>query len=196
MIEKEKIHAEVERHVLGFLEKGREGWDIPHTRAVVYYAEELAKAAGLDVLVFVTAALFHDVGYYGLFKDTDLSQYVNVRDKKALHMLVGARMAREFLERPEIIEYYSPEQIEQIVHLVGVHDDLGALSTVEELVFMEADTLGAIDLSRVIPTFDKDNGLKYIESLKTRRLSRFISDLGKQYATALLPAFEEYFEQM
>ncbi|MEK7524874.1 MAG: HD domain-containing protein [Patescibacteria group bacterium] len=110
----------IESYALQFLKKGREDWDVPHTRAVVFYAERLAKAADLDVLVLVTTAWLHDVGYFGLFGDGDSSQLT---------------------------------QVEQIVHLVSVHDNLKELQTLEEFVFMEADTLGAIDLARVVPTF-------------------------------------------
>lgn len=192
MVERNRA-PEAENYVLRFLENGRENWDIPHTRAVVFYAEKLAEAAGLDVLVFITAAWFHDVGYYGQFEGADSSQYADIKDKKALHMEIGAKMAREFLESPALVDRYTPEQIEQVVHLIEIHDNLRALTSFEEFVFMEADTLGAIDLSRVIPTFDKENGLKYIESLKTRRMPGFVSELGKRYLSELLPIFEAYF---
>lgn len=195
MIER-RVGVEVEKYALEFLKKGREDWDEPHTRAVVFYAERLAEAAGFDVLVFGTAAWLHDVGYFGLFEDGDSSQYGQITDRKTLHMEIGARMAREFLNSPGVKEHYTDGQIEEIAHLVGIHDKLADLSTAEEFVFMEADTLGTIDLNRVVPTFDKENGLKYITSLLTRRIPRFVSDLGKEYLGQLLPRFEAYFREM
>ena len=186
----------IESYALQFLKKGREDWDVPHTRAVVFYAERLANNANLDILVLVTAAWLHDVGYFGLFGDGDSSQLTQVEDKKALHMEIGAEMARKLLGSPEMREKYTEEQVGQIVHLVGIHDNLKELRTLEEFVFMEADTLGAIDLARVVPTFDKENGLKYIESLKKRRMPLFTSELGKEYLEQLLPEFERYFREM
>ncbi len=89
------------------------------------------------------------------------------------------------------------EQTEKIVHLIEVHDDFGRLGKdLEEIVLMEADTLGSIDLGRVTPTFDFENGLQYIEGLKRKRLPKFQTELGKQLLDKLLPAFIGYFEEM
>ena len=188
--------AMIESYALQFLKKGREDWDVPHTRAVVFYAERLANNANLDILVLVTAAWLHDVGYFGLFGDGDSSQLTQVEDKKALHMEIGAKIARKFLESPEMEGKYTADQVEQIVHLVGIHDSLERLTQTDELILMEADTLGAIDLAKVIPTFNKTDGLKYIESLKRRRMPLFTSELGKEYLAQLLPKFETYFREM
>jgi len=188
---------DVENYALRFLHQGREGWDIEHTKAVVFYAEKIAASEGLDVEVLHTAAWLHDIGYYGLFEKTEANKYSQVEDKKMLHMLIGARLAKEFLQKPEVSSFYTPEQIQEIIHLVEVHDDFGKLGkSKEEIVLMEADTLGAIDLQRVIPTFDRENGFKYIEGLKKKRLPRFQTDLGKQFLAKLLPLFEDYFEKM
>lgn len=192
----ERAGQQIENFALEYLCQGREDWDEPHTRAVVYYAEKLALASGLDVLVFTTAAWLHDIGYFGLFEDGEAGQYAQITDRKKLHMEIGAKMAKDLLNSPGIREFYTPEQIEQIVHLVGTHDKLTELLVPEEFVFVEADTLGAIDLTRVVPTFDKVNGLKYIESLRKRRVPLFVSDLGKEYLAELLPKFEAYFMEM
>lgn len=186
----------IEEFALQFLKQGRENWDVPHTRAVVYYAERLAVDAHLDVLVLTTTAWLHDIGYYGLFQEGKSSSLLEVKDKKVAHMEVGAKMAREFLENKNIKQNYTPEQIERVVHLVLVHDKIAKLKETDELIFMEADTLGSIDLSRVTPTFEKMDGLRYVEALKTIRAPKFVSKMGKRYLFNLLPKFEKYFIQM
>lgn len=98
----QELDKQIENFALQFLTKGRKEWDEPHTRAVVFYAEEIAKANGLDVLVVKTAAWLHDIGYFALFEDSDSKNYDSVMDKKAMHMINGARLAGEFLSRPEI----------------------------------------------------------------------------------------------
>src|SRR3990167_7642145 len=111
----QSLESALESYALGFLRQGRKEWDEPHTRAVVYYAGEIAKAEGLDALVLVTAAWLHDIGYYGMFKQDESRQYDTVMDRKTAHMVNGARLAEEFLKRPDIQPFYTPGQIEMII---------------------------------------------------------------------------------
>jgi putative nucleotidyltransferase with HDIG domain len=183
-----------EVYAVGFLRQGRAGWDEPHTRVVVYYARALATAAGVDPLVAVTVAWLHDIGYAGLFAREDSSRHTVVKSRKALHMERGAALAREFVAQPDVAPFYTPAQRDRIVHLVGVHDNVEALSAPDEIVFMEADTLGALDIHRVTPTYDYKSGLRYLEGVRRRRAPRFATSLGRQYLAELLPAFAAYLE--
>lgn len=158
-----ELEEAVESFALQFLSKGREGWDEPHTRAVVYYATKIAEANGLDVSVLKTAAWLHDVGYYALFEDSSSKNYDSVMDKKAAHMVNGARLAEEFLSKPEVKDFYTEAQKARVIHLVGVHDKIEELKDDDEIALMEADTLGAIDISKVATTFNKESAMKYIE---------------------------------
>jgi putative nucleotidyltransferase with HDIG domain len=183
---------EVETFATPFLELGRGGWDLAHTKAVVYYAGLLAKEEDQDIQVLQVTAWLHDIGYFGQFSEGEGGNYKVVKDKKKIHMLIGAEKSREFLERDEIKDLLTTAQKERIIHLVGIHDDLERLVDPDEIVFMEADTLGAIDLSRVTPSFDK-NGLKnYIAGLKERRGPRFRTNLGTTILSQLLPRIENY----
>lgn len=185
----------LENYALSFLRQGRREWDEPHTRAVVYYAELIAKKEGLDILVLVSAAWLHDIGYFGLFKPGESEKYEEVMDRKKAHMVEGAKMAAEFLNRPEIQGFYTPQQRERIVHLVRIHDKLEAQREVDEFALMEADTLGAIDITRVKPTFDKEDARKYIvKDLTLRRYGKFVTMTGVNLFNELLPKFEAYFK--
>ena len=189
------LESALENYALGFLRQGRQEWDEPHTRAVVYYAKEIAKAEGLNALVLISAAWLHDIGYYGMFEQDESRRYDSVMDRKTAHMVNGARLAEEFLSKPEIKPFYTPEQIEMIVHLVAVHDNIEELWGLEDIALMEADTLGAIDVARVKPTFDKENARKYINNdLTLRRYSRFLTTTGVNLFNQLFPKFEAYFK--
>lgn len=189
------LKSALESYALGFLRQGRQEWDEPHSRAVVYYAAEIAKAEGLDSLVLVSAAWLHDIGYFGLFREGESEKYDQVMDRKTAHMFEGARLAVEFLKRPEIQSFYTLEQIDRIVHLVLVHDKIEELGEIDEIALMEADTLGAIDVERVKPTFDKENAEKYINNdLTLRRLPRFQTSTGIKFFSRLFPKFEVYFK--
>lgn len=101
-------------------------------------------------------------------------------------------MAQELFQRPEMLRRLTPQQVEQIVHLVRVHDDVENLSTRDELIMMEADTLGALDITRVTPTYDYPNAMRYMEELQRRRIPKFTTATGKQLLSELLPSFEAY----
>ena len=188
--------AQVEQYALQFLRQGRPQWDEPHTRAVVYYAEELTQAVRGDALVVTTAAWLHDIGYFGLFEGPTSGGYQAVSAQKALHMEVGARLADEFLRRPGVAEFYTQEQRQRVVHLVRVHDLLEQLAALDEIVLMEADTLGALDVRRVRPTFDYESGLRHLEEVRTRRAPRFQTALGKRYLEEVLPLRVAYFANL
>lgn len=171
----EELRTRVEEYSLKILENGRPGWDVPHTLAVVNWAYKLAVENGLDVKVLVTAAYLHDIGYYGQFAGLDVADYDNVQDKKQKHMVVGADMARIFLEGVEVKDLLTDEQRERVIHLVSIHDNIGKLQYLDELVLMEADTLGAIDLDFVEPTYKGEEALKYLEVTRSKRRSKFIT---------------------
>lgn len=144
-----------EEYALGFLNKGREGWDVPHTRAVVYYAKLITKSENQDLLVIPTAARLHDIGYFGITEE-DAREYEKVKEAKEFHMEVGARVARRFVDREEVAKILNNAQQDRVVHLVWVHDRLEELKDLDEIILMEADTLGSIDVRRVKPTFDQE----------------------------------------
>lgn len=191
----EALNTQLEQYALQFLRQGRVEWDEPHTRAVVYYAGLIARNEGLDPLVQTTTAWLHDIGYFGLFKGNESKQYDEVKDRKEAHMIVGAKMANEFLERPEIKIFYTPEQRKRVVHLVSVHDKMEDLKDLDEIAFMEADTLGAIDINRVATSYDKESAFKYInEGLTVRRYPRFRTATGKKLFGELIGPFVDQFK--
>jgi len=190
------LEEKIEEYALGYLRQGRAEWDEPHTRAAAFFAGEIALAEGLDVLVIRAAAWLHDTGWYALFQDTDSKDYRNIMDKKEAHMVNGARLAKEFLERPDVKDFFSDAQRERIVHLVSVHDKIEELKDRDEIVLMEADTLGAIDVSRVTPTFDTETAIKYTNNdLLKRRFPKFQTPRGITLLYDIFPKFLAHFDK-
>lgn len=186
---------QIENYALSFLRRGRKEWDEPHTKAVVYYATEIATSNNLDVLVLKTAAWFHDIGYYSLFKENESKQLGHVMDKKVMHMANGERLTRTFFQKSWIETFYTNEQILRIIHLVSVHDYIDKLRDDDEIALMEADTLGAIDIERVTTTFNKDDAMKYVEKeLVGRRFPKFKTEFGIRRYQELLLKFIAQFE--
>ncbi|MCX6726766.1 MAG: HDIG domain-containing protein [Candidatus Shapirobacteria bacterium] len=187
-----ELYSLAEQYSVEFLEKCRPEWDVPHTRAVFHYAKLLTRAARQDMVVIPTAAWLHDIGYYGLFHG-DSKDLAAVMDRKERHMVVGAQMAMEFISREDVAKLISIDQGERIVHLVRVHDKLEELTQLDEKILAMADTLGAIDVRRVKPTFKGEDKARYLEKeLHGRRELIFVTDLGERLLRKIIPKFENY----
>lgn len=203
----DQIHIldKAEQFALQYLVRGRavqerSNWDIPHTFAVVHYAGLLAQELDLDPLVMKIAALLHDIGYFDLFDGEQSLSYEEIRKRKKLHMDRGAQYANKFLFDSEIAPLLTPQQKALILHLIRTHDNFDEPDqhqTLYEIAFMEADTLGALDMSRVPITFDYKSGTAYIkEGLGIRRIPRFKTELGNRLLQELLPKFVTYIESL
>jgi len=148
--------------------RGRKNFDLPHTKAVVYWIKKICDAESqLDKKVLVTAAYAHDWGYIDMGIDASFTQ---VHDAKEQHMKVGAERIEELL-RNQLADDFTEKQIVRVKHLVFVHDRLDQIKDEEEIALMEADTMGALDTDLVKPTFNQQDGKRYIQEqvLKIRR---------------------------
>ena len=192
-----------ETFALSYLRKGRPGFDVPHTKAVVYWAHRLVadynervregdiSGEEVDSVVLITAAWLHDIGYYGEFDDS-AAGLRQVASKKEKHMIVGAKLADDFLHK-KALGILSEEQIEQIVHLIRVHDNLEAIRTMPETILLEADTLGARDVNWVKPTFKGQEALDYLDRERTRkREALFRTPLGKTSIEEITRRFRQF----
>ena len=179
----EKVKAEAIRH----LERGKPGWDTPHTLASVYWMRQLIKGEGGDERILVTAIYLHDIGYSPKFKKD--YTYEEVKADKHKHMVVGAREAEKILRKL----HYSSEEIKEIVHLVGMHDKLDEVKTSNDILVMEADSLAQIDRKRVKPTFNREDYIEYIKDFEKERAPRFKTETGKKHLKLLLMKAKAYF---
>ena len=193
-----------ETFALSYLRKGRIDFDVPHTRAVVSWGHRLVTdynervrrgdiidgGKEIDSTVIITAAWLHDIGYYGEFDDVASPEQVG--SKKEKHMIVGAKMASEFLHK-EALGMLSKEQIRQIVGLIRVHDDLKKIKTMPETILLEADTLGAMDISWVKPTFKGQQALDYLSRDRTKERHKiFKTPLGRESRKEIVDRFRQF----
>ncbi len=185
--------SSAKRFSVQYLERGRVGWDIPHSTAVANYAIQIARGEGLDELVLGTAAWLHDIGYYQLFNPNHSPHYSSstIEDRKQLHMQKGAQLTKEYLETVRDRSWYTTDQEREIIELVGIHDSHHLYSKPHHFAFGEADTLGTIG---IMPTFESvDAAQHFSRKLISERVYRFQTQTGIDIFNRTLP---EYFRNL
>lgn len=178
------------------LELGRPNWDKPHTEVVVEYVKNIisnSTSLSVDRDVLIIAAYAHDWGYSGLYKSGEPLKLSDVTNAKEAHMEIGAQKIAKLLNN-NIFDFLSENQKQRVVHLVQYHDMLSALKDNDELILMEADTLGGLDVTKVKPSFDKESNEKYMIGVKTKRYPRFITEYGKRQFEKLYKLRENYYK--
>ncbi|MFA6399572.1 MAG: HD domain-containing protein, partial [archaeon] len=136
-----QLDKEIEDKLKVFVKEvfAEDDWDYLHTLASVNAMRKIISAEGGDERILVTTMYLHDVGYAGsLANGYSLEQRLEVKSK---HMQRGVEKAKVLL--PSL--GFSPEEIDKICYFIGVHDKLEELTSKEELLVLEADSLGAID---------------------------------------------------
>lgn len=186
-----ELWDQVSNYAFGYLEQGRPDFDVNHTKAVVYWAYQLAnnhnqqpRAEQVDANVLISSAIFHDIGYYGQFEDDPDLQAIS--DKKKYHMAAGAKMVKNFLKHCDN-HPFSDKQVIKISYLISIHDNLDQIAkeaSPEARILLEADTIGAMDVDWVEPTYTGQEALKYLK--RPRTIQRY-SLFGTPLALAFLP---------
>ena len=175
--------------------KGRKNFDYLHIKTVVYWIKKIIKQLNnknLDQLVLTTAAYAHDWGYIDLFNNVETNLKTNMERKK-LHMIRGAKMIAAYLKK-DLSSYFTDQQIKRITHLVRVHDQVEKLKDEDEIILMEADTLGMLDAKRMKPTFsEKDNAIFMRKEIYNRRLLHFKHPHALKMAKKLAKEREKYY---
>jgi len=177
---------QIKKQALALLESGRPDFDAPHTLAAVYWMKQLLKTEKSNEKILVTAAYLHDIGYsrMGIVND-----WQAVHNAKKDHMEHGVKLAAPILEKSG----FSKSEKMDVLRLIGVHDKLEALSTPDEYLLFEADSLGQIDISRVCSNFDFAGRKKFIGSFEKKRLPRFRTKTGKKFAAILFPKAKSFY---
>ena len=185
----------LQKKIFPELESGRPNWDRPHTLAVVKHIKAIIKnspSLNLDEDALVIAAYAHDWGYADLFEGGKPLSLDDVNSAKKAHMIIGAKKITKLLKNTTF-NFLTKTQKLRIAHLVRVHDKVNILKDVDELVLMEADTLGGLDITMVKPSFDKDSNERYMRGVKMKRFPLFITDYGKQAFKKLFKSRKDYY---
>lgn len=186
-----KTEIRIRKIALKYLKYGRIEWDIPHTLCSVYWIKKIVKKEKGNERILVTAAYLHDIGYSGLFKTKKIG-HGNVLRKKGLHMEVGAEIAKKELQK---LKYFSKKEIDEICHLVSMHDKLGKIKTKNEILLMESDSLGMIDVKKVTPSFDPENYVLFFNEFKKERLPIIRTKTSKKFLKKLIKNAESYYKK-
>ncbi len=168
-----KIEHILKQSIFPDLKNGRKDFDLNHTIAVVFWMKELltsdpeitaaVRNKKINSKVMITAAYAHDWGYKNLFTQQSSNSLQNILDKKKLHMKRGSQMIEQLLYS-RLAKDFTSQEILEVSHLVLFHDKLKKIKTETEILIMEADTLGMLDLSRVKPTFSETDKKRFLET--------------------------------
>lgn len=194
----QEIEAYLQHIIFPELDRGRPDWDKPHTIAVVYYLKEIISHAAdlsLDSPVLLIAAYAHDWGYAGLFVKRDVLTLKEILAVKELHMKIGVEKVSALL-KDDFFSFLKTQQKIRVIRLVGVHDKLRQLKNTDELILMEADTLGALDTDYIKPFSDTDSSDRYLHGVENKRLPLFITDYGKKKVEELIQKRERYYKNL
>lgn len=176
--------------------KGRPRWDKPHTEAVVYWMKYLLKKIKnpqLNPKVLITAAYAHDWGYANLFQQKNPITIDQARGQKDLHMKKGVEMIERLIYQ-RLVGYFTEVEVLHLTHLISIHDHVGQLKNEDELLLMECDALGMIDVERVPPTLSATENKYFMKtSIEQKRLPKFIHDEAKEIAQDLITEREKFY---
>ncbi|MEA2056135.1 MAG: hypothetical protein U9O78_00240 [Patescibacteria group bacterium] len=175
--------------------KGRRGWDKPHTEAVVYWIKYLLEEIDqeFDHLVMVTAAYAHDWGYMGLFEGIDSSDYREIIKRKKMHMKLGADKIEQLIYR-RLSRFFTEKQTLRTVYLVEWHDAFDKIKDEDQVLLLEADTLGAMDMSRLPGGMSYESNQKYVRDVREKRFPLFRHKVAKEMGEKLLQERIDFYE--
>lgn len=188
----QEIENKIKKEVLSYLERGRPGWDVPHTLACVYWIKEIIKHENGNAKILVPATYFHDIGYIKLMDDKENLNLQKNMNMKEEHMKRGALIARKILKK---IKEFNKEEIERICYLVSIHDNYDIIKEIKEndaQMLYEADGLGQIDRERVKPTYSKEDAEIFLRDFEKKRGQRFKTETGKKIYLNLIEKAKEY----
>lgn len=183
------MHSEYEQFlidtILPELEQGREGWDLPHTQSVVSHVKKIAHKedlADVETHSLVIVGYLHDYGYMHFREMLDGGPTGGVPKRE--HPAKSAEKWEEIRDH-EVFDFLDESAKNRIKHLILVHDDVYNLSERDELLFMEADTLGALSTRGEIEV-DSERYQMYLRHTQDKRIARFVSEYGLQEAERLM----------
>lgn len=192
-----QIEEFLQERVFPELENGRPDFDKPHTQSVVRNLKGIIRhspSINIDPVVLIIAAYTHDWGYTGLFIKGNQLSLNDINDAKKMHMEIGKEKVTSLLN-DKFFSFLTSVQKMRIAHLVAMHDRLDELKDLDELILMEADTLGGLDIRSENPltAFDKESNQRYLLGTRKRRLVKFITVYAKKEYEKLYKQREEFY---
>lgn len=186
------IRRYLEQSIFPDLKKGRTNWDLPHTKSVVSWVEKIITQSYPkypEPQVLIISAYAHDWGYSQIFShpNPSLDQILAVKKQHAIYSAQKVRI----LLKDDIFTFLNSSQKRRICHLVTIHDNLSKLTELDELILMEADTLGSLETHQHFSTFDDKSTNRWLSGVIKSRLPRFITPFSRAHAHKLLSYFKK-----
>lgn len=142
---------------LPLLKQGRPG-DDEHALTVVETLMNYNGDLKFDLDVLVPVAIMHDIGHSAILPEhfKYITGFEKVENGKLVHMLVGAKIAKDILESVG----YDANKIEEIVEIVSMHD---------------ADQLKNVDITKVYDSVNKKifHDIDSLDRFNDKRLATF-----------------------
>ncbi|HLD31793.1 MAG TPA: Type 1 glutamine amidotransferase-like domain-containing protein [Patescibacteria group bacterium] len=182
------IERLIKKYALDKMKQARPKWNVPHLRAAVFYLKKIMRTTGGNPRILIPAIYLHDIGYAG--KLPTRYTFADNQKIKNNHMIIGAIMAKQFLNT---LSVFTAKEIQEICHLIRIHDNLKKINTRAEQIIFESDSLAQIDVKKVKPNFNKINYQLWLTDFQTRRVPIFKTQTGKKYLNALLPSALNYY---
>jgi hypothetical protein len=171
---------------LSYLSRGKPGWDVPHTMSTVHWMKTLLEHEKGNERILITTMYLHDIGYFGAFKKGYSKK--DVDNMGIAHMERGAEEAKKVLKKLK----YTDKEIQKIAKLIRHHGYLEKAKTHEQIMVLEADGLGQIDVDRVKPTYTKEDYLRFLDVFAKRRIPKYKTRTGKYHLKKLLAQARAY----
>ena len=178
---------QLEERVLEILKLGRPNWDVPHTLATVYWMKELLKTESGNEKILISTMYLHDIGYSKTKGDFNTRK--GTVDAKDDHMKNGVIIAKPILESLD----YNKDEIDEILHLISVHDNIEELSSQNEILVFEADSLAQINISRAKSNFIGNDKIEFIKKFEEKRFPIFKTKIGKELVQILFKEAKEFY---
>ncbi|HNV96931.1 MAG TPA: HD domain-containing protein [bacterium] len=178
---------QLKKEVLNILQNGRPDWDIPHTLTSVYYIKKLLKKEGGNAKILITTMYLHDIGYSWVRRD--LNKRDNVIKSKLDHMKNGVIFGRQILDKLN----YADDEKKQILHLIGIHDNLNDIFDTNKQLVFEADSLAQIDTKRAKSNLNNEDRIKFINGFEEKRLPKFKTKTGIKLVGKLFKRAKKFY---
>lgn len=161
-------YLELWNKCLPILEKGRPGDDAHAVEVAEFILNCGNKDIDLDVLI--PTAIMHDIGHSAILPQH--FKYMTGTDRvtngKLVHMLVGAKIAKDILESM----HYNPDKVNEIVEIISMHD---------------ADQLENTDIKNVYNSENKKmfhdiDCMDRYNAERLKKMAKAVSDKDKMFA--------------
>jgi HD superfamily phosphodiesterase len=171
---------------LPLLKMGRAG-DDEHAKEVAEFILNYQGSLALDKDILIPAAMMHDIGHAAILPEH--FKYVTgpekVENGKLVHMLAGAKIAKDILQSVD----YDAAKAQEIVDIISIHDydqlknvDLGkAYDTENKKIFHDIDSFDRYN-ERRIKSFAQIYKREEMLSLLEKMSDNFFYDEFKKIA--------------